>query len=594
MASSKTLPIAVFVATLLTLAGAWMILADDGTQSSAQGPGVAGSPGSGNSGASTQVGAASGGNDLAQRSTGSERLRSTTDDSSGGGTSAGASDGRATPLPPGTRKASGRLLRLADRSPLADALISSSYSATTSDDGGRFELPGVAAADKALSIEIGSTTTTATLPSRGGELSNLELVVDTGWIVSGQVFGPGAQAVAGADVAAHDPQSGALLAACTSDSSGHYRLLDVSPGADRALSLSAFADAHARRSVKLTVFEEVREVTDVVLSVAAGGSLEGRVTDAHGQGLPSVRVTAELIIEGALARLADPAAWTLSETDGTYKLLGLDENAYVVSFAEPRPDLSPLDSAFGVSPSNTLGESGSRPPAWLASVVVAAGRTTRLDATLPIGGSLAGTVVDQNGQLVPGAKIEVRRVLHWGKSAANHFSTRIGELEMGPNIDGLPGTELTAPLGVVTADHAGRFALPSVPNCELLLRVSHPTFPDDPPSEQRTRVSPGSRIEDMPLVVEVRRQISGTVTDEQGQPLADVLIMAMPQQAGAVLNPADGVRTDEHGNFTLGVRPEGPLQLQALAPGYEPGNADIAAHQTIADFMLQANLPPNG
>ncbi|GEM_PF-5904526 len=593
MASSKTLPTAVFVATLLTLAGAWLLLADDGRQSAPAASGIAGDAGAGNSGATTQVDPTSGGDGLSPRTTGSERLRSTAVDG-GPGTSASGNTGRATPLPPGTRKASGRLLRLADRSPLADALISSSYSATTSDDGGRFELPGLAADDRALAIEIGDGTTTAMLPSRDGELNNLELLVDTGWIVAGQVFGPGAQAVAGANVAAHDPESGELLASTTADSGGHYRLLDVVPGTERVLSLSAFGEAYARRSVRLTVFDDARVVDGVVLSVAAGGSLEGRVSDANGQGLPSVRVTAELIIEGALARIADAAAWAVSEPDGSYRLSGLDENAYVISFAELRPDRDPLDNAFGVSPSSTLGESGTRPPAWQAPVVVATGRTTRLDATLPMGGSLAGTVVDQNGQLVPGAEVELRRVLHWGQSSASHFSTRIGDIEVGPNIDGLPGTEMTAPLGSVTADHTARFAIPSVPNCELLLRVTHPAFPSDPPSEQRTRISPGSRIEDMTLVVEVRRQISGTVTDEQGLPLADVLIMPMPKTPGAVLNPADGVRTDASGHFTLGAPNEGPLHLRALAPGHEPGDAEIAAHQTIADFTLRATRTPGG
>jgi len=588
MASPKMLPITVFVATLLTLAGAWMLLADDGTPSAppqaSLAAGTAGSSGSQNPGATTQLDPSRRGDALGQRTTDGERLQP-----NGGADRSGATDssGRATPLPPGTRRASGHVLRLADRSPLVGAQLSSSYSATTSDDGGRFELAGVAPGDKALAIQLGTVMTTAALPGRSGDLDGIELIVDTGWIIAGQVFGPGAQAVGGATVAAHDPQSDALLATTTSDSNGHYRLLDVLPLEDNNLSLSAFGSDYARRSVRLTVFDDVRVVDGVLLSVAAGGSLAGRVTDTHGQGLADVRVATELIIEGALARATDAPAWTLSEADGSYNLLGLDENAYVVSFSEPRPDLSPLDSAFGVAPSSSLGQSGSRPPAWLAPVIVTAGRTTRLDAPLPIGSSLAGTVVDQNGQLVPGAEVEVRRVLHWGQSAASVFSTRIGEIEVGPNIDGIPGTELTAPLGVVTANHEARFALPSVPDCELLLRVSHPAFPDDPPSEQRTRISTGNRVENMTLVIQLRRQISGTVTDDQGQPLPGVLVVAMPQKPGNLLNPADGVRSDESGSFTLGAMPEGPLQLRALAPGYEGGTAELTAEQTTVDLVLR-------
>ena len=74
------------------------------------------------------------------------------------------------------------------------------------------------------------------------------------------------------------------------------------------------------------------------------------------------------------------------------------------------------------------------------------------------------------------------------------------------------------------------------------------------------------------------RQVTGTVTDEQGEPLTGASIL--------LVNSKTGCMADLDGNFSLQV-PDGPAQLKIALIGYTTQTIKIAANQTKVDVVLK-------
>ena len=74
------------------------------------------------------------------------------------------------------------------------------------------------------------------------------------------------------------------------------------------------------------------------------------------------------------------------------------------------------------------------------------------------------------------------------------------------------------------------------------------------------------------------RQVTGTVTDEQGEPLTGASIL--------LVNSKTGCMADLDGNFSLQV-PEGPAQLKIALIGYTTQTVKVAANQTKVDVVLK-------
>ena len=70
------------------------------------------------------------------------------------------------------------------------------------------------------------------------------------------------------------------------------------------------------------------------------------------------------------------------------------------------------------------------------------------------------------------------------------------------------------------------------------------------------------------MMAQGSRTVHGNVTDEQGEPLIGVTVMAVGSQQGAV--------TDFDGNYTITVG-DGVRQLQFSYVGYEKQTVDIAS-----------------
>ena len=74
------------------------------------------------------------------------------------------------------------------------------------------------------------------------------------------------------------------------------------------------------------------------------------------------------------------------------------------------------------------------------------------------------------------------------------------------------------------------------------------------------------------------REVTGTVTDEQGEPLTGASVM--------LVNSRTGCMADLDGHFSIQV-PDGPAQLKIALIGYQPQTVKVAANQTVINIKMK-------
>ena len=73
--------------------------------------------------------------------------------------------------------------------------------------------------------------------------------------------------------------------------------------------------------------------------------------------------------------------------------------------------------------------------------------------------------------------------------------------------------------------------------------------------------------------------ISGSVTDDSGQPLPGATVIILGTSTGAV--------TDFDGNFTLNVNQEPPFSAQASSVGFEALSIEVTKNNQVLNFVLR-------
>ncbi len=73
--------------------------------------------------------------------------------------------------------------------------------------------------------------------------------------------------------------------------------------------------------------------------------------------------------------------------------------------------------------------------------------------------------------------------------------------------------------------------------------------------------------------------ISGSVTDDSGQPLPGATVIILGTSTGAV--------TDFDGNFTLKVNQEPPFSAQASSVGFEAISIEVTQNNQVLNFVLK-------
>jgi protocatechuate 3,4-dioxygenase beta subunit len=328
----------------------------------------------------------------------------------------------------------------------------------------------------------------------------------------------GGQGVAGVEVQA----SGELevLTALT-DAQGRFAFQGVRQG-----SYALEARAGMELAVGMTYLENGAPVEPIVLELQPCATLEGQV-------LSGPRPLAEAVV----FLTSEERSWeTSSDASGRYALECVRPGPFLVSVDAPgfQPRLVTQEQQDPLAP----------------------GERRKVDWTLQEAAAFDGQVVDPRGQGIPDAVLTMTAVDAEGTPVSDGAqAVEQSDAEGRFSLDGLaPGAyQLTIDVPEGLGTHTERVQLP-LKDARFVMARQEP--------------GPG-------LVV-------GTVVDEQGQPLEDVIVQAEPrgEMEGAWVAP---VKTNAVGQFRLRKLARGPWRVFATREGVhleveEPARADVEIH----------------
>jgi carboxypeptidase family protein len=347
---------------------------------------------------------------------------------------------------------------------------------------------------------------------------------------------------------------------------GRFVLRGVAPGiVNFVVSKAGYAPgpyASARPAA------DAEQIDNVLLTVPPGASLSGRIVDEAGQpvaGMMVIVLSAPSITPATLRSVGELSligGRGITDDDGRYWIGGLTSGEYMATVG------TGIDQAYITSSGIKgviLGGGGSDPlpDAMAAKVALTTGEDrTAVDFVIrfrdrytgprPLdegSATIAGRVVDLRGAAFPHAPV----VLSESGRSGRMVRTR--------------------------ADAAGRFLFQNVPPGSVIVGSSE-TFarPQGMLGNPITlHVTAGARTENVTVTAERGGTISGTLTDEYGDPaLATVMILTptKPSQSddsGSFVTRPDGTRifgragnSDAKGRFRLGGVPAGEYVLSIL------------------------------
>ncbi len=344
----------------------------------------------------------------------------------------------------------------------------------------RFEDPG----DRYLTEWYDDTyfyvSRTPVVVAENEALVGIDAQLSEGGSISGTVTDVNGDPVEGIEVSTSDGWS-----LTTSDGSylitglipGSYAVFfrDVDDVADRGYLSEWYDDADNEDSATPVVVADGEVVAGIDAELSVGGSISGRVTDEAGDPLALIHVM-----------LGPVYGEAVTEADGSYRINGLVAGSYTVRFADTQDRY--LTEWFD----DATDEASATP------VAVAQGATVSgIDAQLALGGSISGTVTDQAGD--PIADVFVG----------------LGEPDFKGTYTGADGSyQIT---GLAAGSYTVRFA-------DMQDRYATEWFDDatDEASATPVAVAQGATVSGIDAQLALGGSISGTVTDQAGDPIANV------------------------------------------------------------------------
>jgi protocatechuate 3,4-dioxygenase beta subunit len=318
--------------------------------------------------------------------------------------------------------------------------------------------------------------------------------------------------VAGAEVELRS----ALTWKATTNADGVAKLTGLGAGFS---PLVVRATGYAEAATMLRTSATPDPVEHLAVSVARGAALSGRVVDDTGKPIARARVVASSASE--VLTVADPPLdAVLTDADGSFSIPVLSAGTWRITAS-----------------------SGDFAPTTTAPIAVD-GEHARggIEVELVPGSVVRGTVTDASGAPVPAADVSV--VVHGFLPWRTRRQT--------------------------STDASGSFVIRGLERRAVDVVASHETG--------ASAIVPvdlaANREQDVRLTLDLTAEITGTVVDERGQPLAGAPVIAEPESTGDAMDRAAwGVRgvqetvTDQGGEFHVGGLPGGSYTVRAARPG---------------------------
>ncbi|MHC4846599.1 MAG: carboxypeptidase regulatory-like domain-containing protein [Planctomycetota bacterium] len=200
------------------------------------------------------------------------------------------------------------------------------------------------------------------------------------------------------------------------------------------------------------------------------------------------------------------------------------------------------------------------------------GEDREVEVSMVLGASIAGTVVDVDGQPVPGARVALQK-LDISLTALNAAFEDI-----------MSDNERT--------DGEGRFAFTGLPDGAYKIVLSEDEYRRA--KSERIEVEGGDSFADLVIVAESGLTLTGVVLDQDDEPVNNAWVQArkpvsmMDWSANMDREHAPDTRTDGDGAFSLAGFDKGSLELRVRHPGFETAKLDVKA----GDKDLVVRLEP--
>ncbi len=302
--------------------------------------------------------------------------------------------------------------------------------------------------------------------------------------------------------------------------------------------------ASSRKLARAVVPEPPKEAT------TSGGILI-HVVDADGQPVRGARIFANLVAKGKIINqrlVSDPQGQAYLELPDSITSLKVwaRKAGYVPLFAHWWPEEQ--DDADHLPPEFTY--------------------------QLQSGTVMGGVVRDEDGKPIGGAKVEVMYDRPEVREA----------IHKRPIFDSWLAEDESARI----TDEEGRWTIDNVPpgdDVRVRIKLSHPDYIDDASwgglqKEQQIK-SAALRAQTAEIVMPRGIVVSGTVTDPQGKPVAEALVIWGDRpywQEGS-----QEVRTDNDGAYRFGPLPPGPMRVTVVAKRWMP---------ELRKITIEPDLPP--
>ena len=371
-------------------------------------------------------------------------------------------------------------------------------------------------------------------------------------------------------IVAREPSTNRLVGSVLTDGSGRFTL-PVAATADLRLTMSKAG--YSTHSVTLSR-AALAAVPEMVVRLARGAAIIGRVTDRAGEPAMLTRVVARRMDDGAGSTTSGPGEFQSDADDlGEYRIGGLPEGRYIVGPLPPtnRPGGSTPATVEPVTVSVRAGDELGEinfivdvpPEPRIATASPADGDTGTIRGRIttsggqPVAGALVRTVSSRGGRFADVSNAEGRYVISGLPS---------GDYRVEANRNGY----VTFQYGQTATSRVGRTVV--VGNDQSVDRID--------------------------IVLPRPSAIAGTVVDEYGEPVLDVAVDVLHVQsvAGRVrAMRARGRRTDDRGRYRVFGMPPGNYVVRvqvndALAdsdtrgypPLYYPGRATVEEATQVA------------
>jgi hypothetical protein len=248
---------------------------------------------------------------------------------------------------------------------------------------------------------------------------------------------------------------------------------------------------------------------EIVLALGPpGGHVEGRVFDPEGAPFSGARV-----------KIGEPASRWQNTSDGARNR---DAGAVAVVTDELGHFESPGDVQPGLQPVSVMARGF---PIWKGSVEVRTGESSSIEARLTASARIEGVVLDDQGVVVEGAEVSIRR----------------------PWQGNLEGDE-TFPSASAISDDQGRFLLDWVPEGEQLLHARVPERTELGQAQARVLCTAG-RTSTVELTLDQGARIVGRVVDLEQRPIGGWRVEAFTLPPG--VRGIERSQTDDEGGFVI-------------------------------------------